>query len=203
MRFQYKHPLFYDFFIRLIYPPHLTERISELVGRNKTIFEPAAGYGRMAQFLHASNKYSGIDLNPIFINFARNTHINVHKGNIFEEKNYPQSDITLLVDVVHHLSPPKLQQLFENIFSHTKEKVIVVEPAFVNMTSRYGLLGKLLDLFLRWLDNDGFNKINRWFTDEEYEQLFASRFQSSKGFDFNFQHETIANHHIVTFSRTT
>lgn len=202
MRFQYRHPRLYDFFIAWIYPPKLMKRVKELVGKDKSIFEVAAGYGRMADYIDSSSRYSGIDLNPFFLNYAKKKARNVTRGDMFNPASYYRSDVILLVDGVHHIEKDRLRVLFDLIFTHAQERVVVVEPAFVNFGSRYGAPGRILDKFLLWFDNDGFNRINRWFTDEEYSQLFQSRFGSALGKSFAVQHEKIANHHVVVFWTT-
>lgn len=63
MRFQYRHPRVYDFLIKFIYPKDLMDKFSDEVGKNQSVFDVAAGYGRVAKYIDSSNSYYGIDLN--------------------------------------------------------------------------------------------------------------------------------------------
>ena len=108
----------------------------------------------------------------------------------------------VLVDIVQHLSEQKLKQLFDLVFKYANKKVVILEPAFVNRESIHGLIGKAVDDFLRFMDYDGFNRIHRWFTNEEYSRLFLERFGSAYGTDFSMHRQEIAQHHLVTFVRS-
>lgn len=202
MRFQYKHPRIYDFLISFIYPKELLDKFSAEVGKNNSVFDIAAGYGRMSNFIDPSNSYYGIDLNKIFIDHGRKSGLNLEVKNIFDETSYKKSDVFILVDVIHHLSRAKLQELFNLIFKYADKKVVVIEPAFVNLSSKYGTSGQIMDWFFRKMDDDGFNKINRWFTDEEYSELFDKKFDSQHGNDFSIRRQKVSNHYLVTFTRS-
>lgn len=202
MRIQYRYPKLYDFLISFLYPRDLLDRFQKEVGVNKTVFEIAAGYGRMSRFIHPSNKYYGIDLNKYFVNFGRKQGVNLDIKDIFDRKSYKKSDVYVAVDIVHHLSAAKLRKLFDLVFAHTKKKVIVIEPSFVNLESRQGLFGKCADWIFRSIDYDGFNGIERWLSEEEYMLLFRNRFMSSYGSNFSLRHQLLGNHHVVTFSKT-
>lgn len=199
MRIQYRCPELYDFLISFIYPKKLLELFRQEVGKNKTVFEIAAGYGRMAKFIHSSNRYYGIDLNRNFVKFGRKKGLELEIKDIFDPQAYKKSDVYLVVDVVHHLPEKKLGRLFEMVFAHAKKKVIVIEPSFVNMESKYGVLGKLYDWFFKVIDYDGFNDISRWMTEKEYAALFQKRFGSAAGNSFSLRHQKIGNHHFAAF----
>ena len=156
----------------------------------------------MSKFIVPSNSYYGIDLNKIFIDHGQKLGLNLEVKNILDEKSYKQSDVFILVDVIHHLSKEKLKELFDLIFKYADKKVVVIEPAFVNLSRKYGVFGQFMDWFFRKMDDDGFNKINRWFTDEEYSELFNKKFGSQYGNDFSIRRQKVSNHHLVTFTRS-
>lgn len=201
MRFQYRHPKIYDFLIKFIYSKELMGVFSREVGKNQTVFDVAAGYGRIAKYIDSSNSYYGIDLNEIFINHGRSRGLNIEVRDIFEKGSYKQSDVFVLVDIIHHLTKEKLKELFDIVFQYANKRVIVVEPAFVDLQSKYGIWGKLVDRFFRVMDYDGFNKINRWFTDDEYTKLFEGKFGSYYGDNFSIRQQKVSNHYIVIFTK--
>lgn len=201
MRFQYKHPRVYDFLIKFIYSKELMDKFSYEVGKDQSVFDVAAGYGRIAKFIDPSNSYYGIDLNETFIKHGRKFGLDLDVKNIFDQNSYRKSDVFTLVDVVHHFPEEKLKELFNLIFQHSTKRVVIIEPAFTNLAAKYGLFGKLTDWFFRTMDYDGFNRINRWFTDEEYSELFNKKMGSQYGDAFSVKRQKVSNHHLVTFTR--
>ena len=177
------------------------ERFSTEVGKYQSVFDVAAGYGRVARFLHHSNTYYGIDLNEHFIKHGQNNGLELHLKNILDESSYHRRDVFVLVDIVHHLPEENLKLLFDLVFKYANRKVVIIEPAFVNLSERYGIWAKPIDWFFSYVDYDGFNKIDRWFTNEEYRELFKKKFGSQYGCCFQVRQEQISNHHLVTFTR--
>lgn len=200
MRFQYRHPKLYDFLIRFLYTRKLLEKFREEVGREQEVFEVAAGYGRMAGIIDFSNQYYGIDLNEIFVRYGRGKGIHLELKDIFDPAAYRQSDVFVVVDILHHFSPEKLQKLFHLIFLHAKKKVIIMEPSFVNVAEKHGIIGRFLGWIFKIVDDDGFNKIEHWFTHEQYQELFQSRFGSQHGKNFQMKYQKIGGHYLVTFT---
>ncbi len=177
------------------------DKFRDEVGKNRTVFDVAAGYGRIAKFIDPSNSYYGIDLNEIFVNHGRKNGLNLEVRNIFDPDSYKLNDVFVLVDVIHHLTKEQLERLFDLIFQHAGIKVVIIEPSFVNLALKYGIFGKLVDRFFKIMDYDGFNRINRWFTNEEYQKLFEQRFGSRYGEKFSVSQDIIANHYLVSFSK--
>lgn len=199
MRFQYRHPRLYDFLIRFLYTKKLLQKFKYEVGKNQSVFEVAAGYGRMSKLIDSSNQYYGIDLNKIFVDYGRKNGINLEIENIFNSKAYKKSDVFIIVDIIHHFSPEKLEKLFNIIFFYAEKKVIIMEPSFVSFTRRYGILGKFFGKIFRSIDDDGINRIEYWFTDEKYQDLFQSRFGSRYGKKFQIKYQKLGGHYLVTF----
>ena len=203
MRIQYRHPKLYDFLISFLYGRKLLEKFRQEVGKNHSVFDVAAGYERMVRFIDSSNRYVGIDRNEIFVNYGKRNKLQLKVRDIFDPTAYKQCDVFIVVDVIHHLTTEKLQDLFDLIFRHVKEKVVIIEPSFVSFRRRYGILGKFLGWIFRIIDDDGFNKIIRWLDDEEYQHLFQSRFGSQYGKRFTMNYQKLDGHHLVTFTSPT
>lgn len=127
--------------------------------------------------------------------------MNLEVRDIFKESSYKESNVFVIVDVIHHLTKKQLKALFNLIFRYANRKVVVIEPAFVNLSAGYGIFGKLVDSFFKTMDYDGFNRINRWFTDEEHSELFQGRFGSEYGSSFLIQQKKVSNHHLITFTK--
>ncbi|MDO8633507.1 MAG: class I SAM-dependent methyltransferase [Candidatus Wildermuthbacteria bacterium] len=202
MRIQYRYPKLYQLFVhKLFYPKQLWEKLRLETGENNTIFEVAAGYGYASTFLHPSNSYYGIDLNKHFIAYGRKKGTHIELKSIFDPAAYRVSDVFLAIDIVHHLSAEKLKDVFNLIFQHSKKKVIVIDPAFVSIARKYGMLGTFLGWLFRFFDNDGFTKIERWLSEEEYQNLFRSRFSSEYGENFEVTLQKVSGYHFVVFTR--
>lgn len=198
---QYRFPKIYDLGIRLIHRPKVLNEFKKLVGTNVSVFDVAAGFGRMSRYIDSSNSYQGIDLNPVSLRYAKEQGINIVKGDIFDPKAYIKSDVIILVDVVHHMDPSKLTELFDLVFAHARKKVVIMEPSFVNLQEKYGLVGKLMDWVLMKLDSDGINDISSWFTKEEYLDLMNHKFNSKLGSKFTVSIDHISPYNLVTYTK--
>ena len=199
MRFIYRHPKIYGFLISFIHSRALLEQFKKEVGRNHSIFDVAAGYGGMAEFIDSPNSYCGIDANEKFVEHGRRQGLNLKIKNIFDETAYQKSDIFLAVDIIHHLPEEKLSELFDLIFKHAGQKVIVLEPAFVSVTYRYWIFGRFLGWFFRKFDADGVNDIQRWFSENEYEDLFKRRIGSDLGKAFSVRYRRLGCYWLAVF----
>lgn len=171
------------------------------VGEGATVFDVGAGFGYAARFLHPSTQYYGIDRNEIFVRYSRKNGRDLELKDIFDKSSYKVSDVFMLIDVVHHLSSGKLKVLFDLVFTHAKKKVIIIEPAFLSKYYKYGILGNFVGWIFRILDDDGFNTIKSWLSEEEYQKLFQSRFSSEYGTSFKMNHQEVGGHHFVVYTK--
>jgi len=165
------------------------------------VFDVGAGFGYVARFLYPSSRYYGIDQNEVFVRYGRKNGRNLERKDIFDQHAYRESDIFLVLDIVHHLSIERLKILFDLIFMHAKKKVIIVDPAFLSKYHKYGILGNFFGWIFRILDDDGFNTIKSWASEEEYQKLFQSRFSSEYGKSFQMKHREIDKHHFVVYTK--
>ncbi len=125
----YSHPKVYDLILKFLHGNSLKERyeiISREIGSNKKVIDVGCGTGKFAQFLDKTCEYNGIDLNEKFAEHAKNKGLNIKTGNLLDEKNYSQCDVTLICDVLHHVIPndKKLIEICMNI----SKKTIICEP---------------------------------------------------------------------------
>ncbi len=165
--------MLYDLGIRLLYFDAL-QILKEIVGHGASVFEPACGFGRMQNYLHADCSYSGIDLNERFVRFGQGKNRNLREGDIFDEKQYQAADIVLLSDILHHLPMPEIHRLCKIAGKFARKKIVIIEPTFVAIAANKSLFSRLLGKIMTRVDSDGFNEITRWMSKEEYHELFAS-----------------------------
>lgn len=171
--FFYQHPRLYDFGIRFLYFDGM-KIVKKVIGKGKSVFEAGCGYGRMKKYLDPSCSYYGIDLNEKFVEFGKKRNRNIDIGNILDESLYRESDVILLADILHHLTAGDIRKLISISVRHAREKVVIIEPVFVNIGSKNHFLSRAIAKFMAWLDSDGFNEIEKWMSREEYDELFLS-----------------------------
>ncbi|MCH8329572.1 MAG: class I SAM-dependent methyltransferase [Nanoarchaeota archaeon] len=126
----------------------------------------------MHKYLHPSCSYSGIDLNEKFINFGRKRGLDIRLGDALQESNYVKSDIIILCDILHHLTMDEIKRVVSIATKFAKEKVVIMEPAFVGLASGKGFFSRFLAKIFAKIDFDGINNIENWFTKQDYYKLF-------------------------------
>jgi len=189
----FRNPWLYSLSIRLLHFDGF-KKIKDIIGKEKNVFEPACGFGRLQRYLYDSCSYSGIDLNEIFINFGKKRGLDIRIGNVLEETNYIKSDIIILCDILHHLTKDKIQEVVSIATKFAKEKIVIMEPAFVGLASGKGFFSRLAAKVFARVDFDGINNIEHWFTRQDYQKLFkhlketnkfaGMKIQISKGYYF-------------------
>lgn len=177
----YSFPRIYNFFLLLFHGKDLEKRyriISRLIGRNKTVFELGSGTCLIAKYLDKSCKYFGWDLNPSFVSYNKKRGLDVKLKDIMDFKHYPKSDIILIIDVLHYITPNH-EKLLDAIVKRAKH-VIVVEPYNTTHLPKNVLLVKLLNFFNLVLGkNDGIN--NSSDTKWKYDKTELKEFFIKKG----------------------
>lgn len=168
----YKYPLLYDIGIQFLYLGGL-KILKDIVGRGKSVFEPACGYGRMKKYLYPDCTYSGVDLNKAFIEYGKKRNRDISVGNALDEKRYQKSDTILLCDIIHHLNGQK-NELVSMAVKFAREKVVIIEPLFVDVATKSNALSRAIGKFMAVMDADGFNEIDQWLSKNEYMELFQS-----------------------------
>jgi SAM-dependent methyltransferase len=148
--------------------------LKDIVGRNKSVFEPACGYGRMKRHLYPDCAYSGIDLNRDFIRYGKRKNRDIGVGNVFDVTLYRQADVIMLCDILHHLKVKDIRRLLGIAVRFAREKVVIVEPTFVKIASKNNFFSRVAAKLMASLDADGINDIDHWMSREEYDRLFFS-----------------------------
>ncbi len=201
MGLQYKFIWVYRLLIPLIHRRSVKQSFSKAVGKHVSVFDVACGFGQTSHYLDVTTRYCGIDLNKKFVEYAQKKGKDVQPANIFERASYKHSDVITLVDIIHHMPEAKLPILFDNIFRFADKKVVILEPAFFDLKSRYGLFGGIIDWFFRKLDSDGFNTIERWYSAAEYKKMFDERFGSKHGDAFDVTVKKVWPYNLIVYTR--
>ena len=169
----YRFPLLYEWGMWVIYFDGLAI-LKEVIGKKKSVFEPACGYGRIKKYLYPDCIYTGIDLNHHFIKYGRKRNREICLGNIFDTSMYRQADAILLCDILHHLKIKEIRKLLAIAAQFALEKIVIIEPTFVHIATLNNMLSRAIGRVMAAMDSDGFNKIDHWMSKEEYRQLFQS-----------------------------
>jgi SAM-dependent methyltransferase len=151
----------YELMVGICHGKALNKRyalIAEEIGDNKRVFELGCGTAMVYPFLHQGCAYEGWDLNDRFLAFAKKRGArNVLKRNVFDFNGYPDNDVILICDVLHHLVPLHTK-LVQEALQRTK-RLIVSEPA--RSSSKAWKMLKPLALAYHYMfgDYDGINDL--------------------------------------------
>ncbi|MCP4215110.1 MAG: class I SAM-dependent methyltransferase [bacterium] len=184
----------YDMLIRLLYFDGL-KIVKKLIGNQKSVFEAACGYGRMIKYLEPDCTYTGIDLNETFINYGKKRNRDIKIGDILDSSYYVKSDVILLADILHHLTVSDMKKLVAIATHYAIEKILIIEPVFVKIGSRKNIFSRMVSAFMKYMDSDGFNHIDKWFSREEYDELFKNLKESNNIKEMKITH--FRNHDFV------
>lgn len=130
MTIMYRYPQAYDLVVRIIHGKSLKKRyeiIGKEIGEHKKVFELGCGTSKVYPFLHKGCEYEGWDLNERFLEFCRRRGIKVSKKDIFDFEDYPDNDVIIICDLLHHVIP-KHEKLVVEALKRSK-KLIISEPA--------------------------------------------------------------------------
>lgn len=169
----FRYPSLYDIGIRFLYFDGL-KILKDIIGPNKSVFEPACGFGRMKRYLYPDCIYSGIDLNEEFIRYGQKRNLDIQLGNILDSDRYRAADTILLCDILHHLKYKDILELLSIAVRFAKEKIVIIEPTFVKIASQNNWLSRFVGKVMAALDADGLNEIEHWMSRKEYDSLFQT-----------------------------
>jgi SAM-dependent methyltransferase len=179
----YRYPQIYNLVVEIIHGKYLKKRykiIADEIGEDKKVFELGCGTAMIYPFLHRGCVYEGWDLNARFLEYCSKRGVRVFKKDIFDFINYPESDVILICDVLHHVIPEH-ERLVGEALKKTK-KVIVSEPARSFKPPK--LFEPLVECFTYLLgDYDGINSPRtqpKWDYNEERLKYFFQNFGCSK-----------------------
>jgi SAM-dependent methyltransferase len=158
-------------------------RIAEIIGKNKKVFEIGCGTAFLADYLKQGCSYIGWDLNKNFVDDCCKRGLKVFQKNIFDFDDYPDNDVIVISDVLHHIIP-RDKELIREAKERTK-KLIVTEPRTglkFNSKRTPFCVYEIFDKFLG--DNDGINPLAqriKWgFADEEELHEYFQKFSPKK-----------------------
>ncbi|MCX6580875.1 MAG: class I SAM-dependent methyltransferase [Candidatus Aminicenantes bacterium] len=192
--FMYVNPHIYDTFIRVLYFDGL-KILKKIVGVKKSVFEAACGYGRLQKYIDPSCTYTGIDLNEKFVEFGRKKNRDIRVGNVLDVNQYHDSDVILLADILHHLTVKDSGKLLAIAVRFAREKILIIEPAFVKIGAQNNLFSRMIGKIMKWLDADGFNEIEKWLSRDEYDAFFKSLKEANNIREMRITH--FRRHHFV------
>ena len=133
-------------------------QIAKIIGKDKRVFELGCGTGFLHDYLDEGCSYIGWDLNKNFIDDCRKRGLKVFEKNIFDFNDYPDNDVIVISDVLHHIIP-RDKELIQKAKKRTK-RLIITEPRtglkFSNKRIPFCVY-KLFDKILG--DNDGINPL--------------------------------------------
>ncbi|MFW9843574.1 MAG: class I SAM-dependent methyltransferase [Candidatus Thorarchaeota archaeon] len=161
--FLYSNEKVYRLFLSLVQGEFVKYRckiLSAMIGKEKNVIDIGCGSCDLADYLHGSCSYLGIDLNPTFVQQARRRGLNVIMGNMFDPRNYVASDVIVAVDILHHISQRK-DELIPIARRFTKKLIVAEGPWTDKARKFYKLLnfGPLRYIFRRFFDYDGINSL--------------------------------------------
>jgi len=104
----YKFPKIYN--ISIVLADNATAKkkylyLAEIIGGNKKVFEIGCGTVLLAGYLKQSCSYIGWDLNKNFVDHCCKKGLEVFQKDIFDFDNYPDNDVIVISDVLHHIVP--------------------------------------------------------------------------------------------------
>lgn len=184
----------YDLGIRFLYFGGLNI-LGDIIGRKKSVFEPACGYGRMKRYIHSDCTYSGIDLNRDFIAYGQKKNRDIRLGNVLDHTNYRKVDTVLLCDILHHLKTGDIRKLLSIAVQYAREKVVIIEPTFVTIAAKKNIFSRMIGRIMSRMDSDGINEIDHWMSRDEYDSLFRTLKQANHINDMRIRHHR--NHDFV------
>jgi len=128
----YWHPWIYKIGLLLYHGRHLFKRyeyIAKEIGKNQTVLEPGCGPGMLAKYLHPSCKYTGFDIDPIFVKYAKKKGLNVYLGDATHKKSYEKTDTIVISDCIHHFGRQDEKKALKLCKKFAKTIIICEQPA--------------------------------------------------------------------------
>ena len=135
MAIMYRYPQLYNLVVKTIHGKSLKMRyeiIGDEIGENKKVFELGCGTSMIYPFLHRGCEYAGWDLNERFLEFCERRDIKVFKKDIFDFQDYPDNDVILICDLLHHVIPNHERLIVEALKRSKKLKHLGTKHQEIN-----------------------------------------------------------------------
>ena len=169
----YWHRLIYTSLMRLTYGRKFKRRYEVLNGlleRDHSLLELCSGdcYLYLNFLIQKGIRYTGVDINKSFVNYARRNSVNVEILNVLYDE-IPEED-TILMHASLYQFIPNEKRIIDKIIAAAKEKVIIAEPV-MNRSHSANKFTRILSAFL---SNPGTKRAKKRFSPEDFEKLCCS-----------------------------
>ena len=165
------------------------EVLNGLLERDHSLLELCSGdcYLYLNFLIQKGIRYTGVDINKSFVNYARRNNVNVEILNVLYDE-IPEADIILMHASLYQFIPDE-KRIIDKIIEAAKEKVIIAEPV-INRSHSGNKFSQILSAFL---SNPGTKLARKRFRPEDFEKLCCS-YQEFSHFvgNFNETNEMIA-----------
>jgi hypothetical protein len=155
--FLYRRAGAYKFGLRAVHGRQLDQRyeyMAEMIGSGVKVLEPLCGPALLPDYLRNCS-YAGFDLNEKFVEHAAKADLDVRLRDATDPRAYERSDVVVLCDALHHLTPEQEKRVLQLSFESARRKLIVCDPCIDHYDS----------LFPAWLPG------RRWLMERVYEFL--------------------------------
>lgn len=162
----YRHPWLYKAMLLAVHGKHLPQRYKKIaaeLGDARSVFEPLCGPALLPTYLPESVSYSGFDINPHFVRYARSKGRNISLGDAHTDMSFTvQADGVVLIDALHHIHPYEEQQrVVEKSAKAARKSLIICDPfgdRYLEMVNKLPFLRPLARWFYNWVEQDGPNE---------------------------------------------
>lgn len=164
----YWHPFLYKIAMKFLNRQYYRKKYMELKKEinNMSVLDIGCADCELSNYTD-KDKYFGVDINEIFVNFAKKKGLNVELCDIKKKKNFLKVDCIVFSEVLHQLYPFH-EDVLKRAINTVKEKVIIVEPLKHVATSK----NNLLSYFGKFMNNPGHNAKVKPFKKDELFDLY-------------------------------
>lgn len=183
----YRSGFIYNWLTRRLYNQDFKfSVIANLVGRFKSVFDAPCGTGYLCHFLDETVRYEGWDLNHRFLKKLlrdlkkrdlKLSEIKLKQKNIFDFDEYPQTDIIVFCDILHHIYPRHFRLV--NEAKKKTNEIIICEPMAVKPENinAYDKFFKVMMKFGEYLPEKVFQFLDRFFFDNDGINSYDNRME--------------------------
>lgn len=168
----YKHPFLYALFMRILYGKGYHARfeaIAKQIPDNAKVLDVCCGDCTLyTRTLRGRVSYTGADINPRFLRYARKKSIKVIQLNV-ETDDLPTSDYVVMQASLYQFIPHQ-KIILEKLFAAATKAVIISEPILTLANSK----NPIISFIARRAANPGTGAAMNRFNEQSLMQLFNS-----------------------------
>ena len=177
----YRNTFFYTIAMRLIYGKGFYDRyekITALIPKYSSVVEVCCGdcYLYKHYLLHKNIAYTGLDINPLFIDSARGAGIHVLRRNLLSNESIPEADYILIQASLYHFILD-VDFIYDNLLEAAKTELIIAEPIHNLSTSS----NALIRCVAKYSANPGTGNPRHRFTKHTFEKFCHRHAKDLKG----------------------